>query len=74
MIHNIYRQATAEPFAFLYVSLTAKEIDQMFWINFCKQITVDEEYEEEEQLIELDKHNIDYYNVQHLKNEYLRKY
>jgi len=46
VIHNIYRQATAEPFAFLYVNLTAKDINKMFWINFDKQITVDEEFDD----------------------------
>ena len=47
IIHNIYKQATAEPYAFLYVNLTAKDINKMFWINFDKQITVDEEFDED---------------------------
>ena len=46
IIHNIYKQATAEPYAFLYVNLTAKDINKMFWINFDKQITVDEEFDD----------------------------
>ena len=41
-IHNIYKQATEEPFNFLYVRLTAKNINDMFWINFDQQIIVDE--------------------------------
>ena len=47
IIHNIYKQATAEPYAFLYVNLTAKDINKMFWINFDKQITVDEEFDDD---------------------------
>ena len=74
VIHNIYRQATAEPYAFLYVNLTAKDINKMFWINFDKQITVDEGYEEEENINEFQNNNIDNYNMNHLKIEDLRKY
>ena len=47
IIHNIYKQATAEPYAFLYVNLTAKDINKMFWTNFDKQITVDEEFDDD---------------------------
>ena len=74
IIHNIYKQATAEPYAFLYVNLTAKDINKMFWINFDKQITVDEGYEEEENINEFQNNNIDNFNMENLKIEDLRKY
>ena len=74
IIHNIYKQATAEPYAFLYVNLTAKDINKMFWINFDKQITVDEGYEEEENINEFQNNNIDNFNMNNLQIEDLRKY
>ena len=74
ILHNIYKQATAEPYAFLYVNLTAKDINKMFWINFDKQITVDEEYEEEENINEFQNNNIDNYSPENLKIEDLRQY
>ena len=74
ILHNIYKQATAEPYAFLYVNLTAKDINDMFWINFEKQITVDEEYEEEENINEFQNNNIDNYSPENLKIEDLRQY
>ena len=74
VIHNIYRQATAEPYAFLYVNLTAKDINKMFWINFDKQITVDEEYEEEENINGFQNNTIDNYNPENLRIEDLRQY
>ena len=42
ILHNIYKQATEQPFAFLYVNLTAKNINDMFWINFDQKIVVDD--------------------------------
>ena len=42
VIHNFYKQAAAEPYAFLYVNVTAKDISKMYWINFDEPITVDE--------------------------------
>ena len=42
ILHNIYQQAVEQPFAFLYVNLTAKNINDMFWINFEKKIIVDD--------------------------------
>ena len=45
----------------------------MFWINFDKQITVDEEYEEEN-INEFQNNNIDNYNPENLKIEDLRQY
>ena len=42
IIHNIYKQAVEQPFAFLYVNLTAKNINDMFWINFDQKIIVDD--------------------------------
>ena len=42
ILHNIYKQATEQPFAFLYVNLTAKNINDMFWINFDQKIIVDD--------------------------------
>ena len=74
IIHNIYKQATAEPYAFLYVNLTAKDINKMFWINFDKQITVDEGYEEEENINEFQNNNIDNFSMNNLQIEDLRKY
>ena len=74
IIHNIYKQATAEPYAFLYVNLTARDINKMFWINFDKQITVDEGYEEEENINEFQNNNIDNFNMNNLQIEDLRKY
>ena len=74
IIHNIYKQATAEPYAFLYGNLTAKDINKMFWINFDKQITVDEGYEEEENINEFQNNNIDNFNMENLRIEDLRKY
>ena len=74
ILHNIYKQATAEPYAFLYVNLTAKDINKMFWINFDKQITVDEEYEEEENVNGLQNNTMDNYNPENLKIEDLRQY
>ena len=74
VIHSIYRQATAEPYAFLYVNLTAKDINKMFWINFDKQITVDEEYEEEENINGLQNNTMDNYNPENLKIKDLRQY
>ena len=74
IIHNIYKQATAEPYAFLYVNLTAKDINKMFWINFDKQITVDEGYEEEGNINEFQNNNIDNFNMDNLQIEDLRKY
>ena len=45
--HNIHKQTTAELYAFLYVNLTAKDVNNMFWINFEMQITVDEHLDDE---------------------------
>ena len=42
IIHDIYKQATEQPYAFLYVNLTAKNINDMFWINFDQKIVVDD--------------------------------
>jgi len=76
ILHNIYKQATEQPFAFLYVNLTAKDINKMFWINFDKQITVDEELEDED----FDRNSIqqnpnpDNFNTDQLNIEDLRKY
>ena len=42
ILHNIYQQATEQPYAFLYVNLTAKNINDMFWINFDQKIIVDD--------------------------------
>ena len=42
ILHNIYKQATEQPFAFLYVNSTAKNINDMFWINFDQKIVVDD--------------------------------
>ena len=42
ILHNIYQQAVEQPFAFLYVNLTAKNINDMFWINFDQKIIVDD--------------------------------
>jgi hypothetical protein len=36
---NIYNSCTREPFSFLYVKLTAKSIDDMFYCNFNKRIS-----------------------------------
>ena len=46
----------------------------MFWINFDKQITVDEEYEEEENINGLQNNTMDNYNPENLKIEDLRQY
>ena len=46
----------------------------MFWINFDKQITVDEGYEEEENINEFQNKNIDNFNMDNLQIEDLRKY
>ena len=45
----------------------------MFWINFDKQITVDEEYEEEN-INEFQNNNIDNYIMNNLKIEDVRQY
>ena len=46
----------------------------MFWINFDKQITVDEEYEEEENINGFQNNTIDNYNHENLRIEDLRQY
>ena len=39
---EIYGLATAEPYSFLYVKLTAKKRNDLFMINFNKKITIEE--------------------------------
>ncbi len=36
---EIYRTATNEPYAFLYINLTAKDVRDMFYINFTTRLT-----------------------------------
>ncbi len=38
---EMYHVATDEPFSFLYVKLTAKKKEDMFFVRFDKKITVD---------------------------------
>ena len=38
---EMYRLATKDPYSFLYVKLTAKDINDMFYIKFGKQMTID---------------------------------
>ena len=40
---HIYNLATEEPFSFLYCNLTAKKKNDIFMINYSKQILIDEE-------------------------------
>ena len=37
-IFNMYKQATDEPYGFLYISLTSKTIEEMFFNKFNKLI------------------------------------
>ena len=37
---ELYNTATAEPYAFLYVNLRAKDKDDMFYMNFDRKLTV----------------------------------
>ena len=33
-LYKLYRLATEQPYSFLYVKLTAKDVDDMFYLNF----------------------------------------
>ena len=39
---EIYNLATAEPYSFLYVKLTAKKKDDIFMVKFNKKITIED--------------------------------
>ena len=39
---QLYNTATSEPHAFLYVKLTAKKKDDMFYMNFDRRLAIDE--------------------------------
>ena len=39
---EIYNLATAEPYSFLYVKLTAKKKDDIFYVKFNKKITIED--------------------------------
>ena len=40
---ELYNIATAEPYSFLYVKLTAKNRDEMFYHNFTKRFMIRKE-------------------------------
>ena len=37
-LYKLYRLATEQPYSFLYVKLTAKDVDDMFYIRFDKKL------------------------------------
>ncbi len=39
---EMYKEATSEPFSFLYCSLTQKDKNQMFYINYDKRIVIED--------------------------------
>ena len=39
---QLYNIATSEPHSFLYVKLTAKKKDDMFYINFDRKLAIEE--------------------------------
>jgi hypothetical protein len=43
---EIYNVATEEPFSFLYVALTAKKKEDMFFVRFDKKLTVNADQED----------------------------
>jgi len=38
---EMYRIATREPYSFLYIKLTAKDLNDMFYIKFDKKLMID---------------------------------
>ena len=42
---KIYHECTKEPYSFLYVKLTAKTIEEMFYSNFNKRVSFAEDSE-----------------------------
>ena len=42
---KVYQETTKEPYSFLYVKLTAKTIEDMFYSNFNKKVTFAKEVE-----------------------------
>ena len=38
---EMYRLATKQPFSFLYIKLTAKDINDMFYIKFGQKLMID---------------------------------
>ena len=42
---KVYQETTKEPYSFLYVKLTAKTIDDMFYSNFNKRVSFAKEVE-----------------------------
>ena len=40
---QLYNTATSEPHAFLYVKLTAKNKDEMFFMNFDRRLAIEGE-------------------------------
>jgi hypothetical protein len=43
---EMYNVATEEPFSFLYVALTAKKKEDMFFVRFDKKLTVNADQED----------------------------
>ena len=39
---QLYNTATSEPHSFLYVKLTAKKKDDMFYMNFDRRLAIEE--------------------------------
>ena len=37
-LHKLYRLATEKPYSFLYVKLTAKDVDDMFYLKFSQKL------------------------------------
>ena len=40
---EFYKQATSEPFSFLFVRLDAKTREETFWLRFEKRLTLQDE-------------------------------
>ena len=39
---ELYQMATKDPYSFLYISLVAKSLNEMFYITFKNKITFDD--------------------------------